>query len=288
MVRLSRVNIYLHGFPNPVIHEYDTLTSEERWDKRCEVIMANPPFMTPKGGIRPLSGDRCRTAAARQKGKWPMVKLGAVGLFRIESGGTPSSTNQEYWAGNICWATLVDLPQEELVCELRDTQRKITKKGLKESSAVLLPPNSIIVSSRATIGRIAVNSIPIATNQGFKNVVIEDKDRASAKFVAYAILRLVPKMEMIATGGTFNEISKTDFSNLEIPLPPLEEQERIVAELEWYWKEIEHLRKEIEDLHIKIKQKVASIWSAGACSRLAKAVASHSTQDYSGDSAAAL
>ena len=53
MVRLSRVNMYLHGFPSPVIHEYDTLTSEERWDERCDVIMANPPFMTPKGGIRP-------------------------------------------------------------------------------------------------------------------------------------------------------------------------------------------------------------------------------------------
>ena len=53
MVRLSRANLYLHGFPNPVIHEYDTLTSEERWDERCDVIMANPPFMSPKGGIRP-------------------------------------------------------------------------------------------------------------------------------------------------------------------------------------------------------------------------------------------
>lgn len=55
MVRLSRVNMYLHGFPNPTIHEYDTLTSEEHWDERYDVIMANPPFMTPKGGIRPHS-----------------------------------------------------------------------------------------------------------------------------------------------------------------------------------------------------------------------------------------
>ncbi|MDD5676568.1 MAG: N-6 DNA methylase [Kiritimatiellae bacterium] len=53
MVRLSRVNLYLHGFPSPVIHEYDTLTSEQRWDERCDVILANPPFMSPKGGIRP-------------------------------------------------------------------------------------------------------------------------------------------------------------------------------------------------------------------------------------------
>lgn len=53
MVRLSRANMYLHGFPQPRIHEYDTLTSEDRWDERYDVIMANPPFMTPKGGIRP-------------------------------------------------------------------------------------------------------------------------------------------------------------------------------------------------------------------------------------------
>ncbi|HYT43416.1 MAG TPA: N-6 DNA methylase [Methylomirabilota bacterium] len=53
MVRLSLVNLYLHGFPNPNIREYDTLTSEERWDEHYDVIMANPPFMSPKGGIRP-------------------------------------------------------------------------------------------------------------------------------------------------------------------------------------------------------------------------------------------
>jgi hypothetical protein len=53
MVRLSRANMYLHGFANPRIHEYDTLTSEDRWDERFDVIMANPPFMSPKGGIRP-------------------------------------------------------------------------------------------------------------------------------------------------------------------------------------------------------------------------------------------
>lgn len=53
MVKLSLVNMYLHGFPSPNIHEYDTLTSEERWDERFDVMMANPPFMTPKGGIRP-------------------------------------------------------------------------------------------------------------------------------------------------------------------------------------------------------------------------------------------
>ena len=53
MVRLSLVNLYLHGFADPRIHEYDTLTSDERWSHRADVILANPPFMSPKGGIRP-------------------------------------------------------------------------------------------------------------------------------------------------------------------------------------------------------------------------------------------
>ena len=57
MVRLSRANMYLHGFPQPRIHEYDTLTSEERWDERYDVIMANPPFMSPKGGSARIIGS---------------------------------------------------------------------------------------------------------------------------------------------------------------------------------------------------------------------------------------
>ena len=53
MVRLSLVNLYLHGFADPHVFEYDTLTSEERWNEYADVILANPPFMSPKGGIRP-------------------------------------------------------------------------------------------------------------------------------------------------------------------------------------------------------------------------------------------
>jgi len=53
MVKLSKVNMYLHGFAEPKIYEYDTLSSDEKWDEMYDVIMANPPFMSPKGGIRP-------------------------------------------------------------------------------------------------------------------------------------------------------------------------------------------------------------------------------------------
>jgi len=106
-----------------------------------------------------------------------------------------------------------------------------------------LPKRSILVSTRATIGRIAIAQVPVATNQGFKNVVIQDFDQVSEQFVAYMLSKLVPVMDRMASGGTFKEISKTNFCQLEIPLPPLDEQERIVAELEGYRKVIDGARQ---------------------------------------------
>ena len=400
MVRLSLVNLYLHGFPSPRVDEYDTLTSDERWNDHYDVILANPPFMSPKGGIKPhkrfsiqakrsevlfvdyiaehltptgragiivpegiifqsqtaykelrkmlvqqslvavislpagcfnpysgvktsilildkslakqadsvaffkiendgyglgaqrravansdlpqvkkeldeylsalrqrhavselsptcglivakeklaangefnLSGERYREGVATNQ-SFPLVALGDQALFRVESGGTPKSDVAEYWNGEVAWATLVDLPATDFISQITATQRTISSKGLKESSAKLVPANSVIVSTRATIGRIAINRVPIATNQGFKNVVIEDLTRAVPEYVALALTRLVPTMKAWATGGTFAEISKSKFCELEIPLPPLEVQKEIVAEIEGYQKVIDGAR----------------------------------------------
>src|SRR5690606_4192382 len=127
------------------------------------------------------------------------------------------------------WATLVDLPATDFITEIVETKRTISAKGLKESSAKMIPENSVIVSTRATIGRIAINRVPLATNQGFKNVIIKDHERAIPEFVALALTKLVPTMKAWATGGTFAEISKSKFCELQIPLPPLEVQKEIVA-----------------------------------------------------------
>ena len=164
--------------------------------------------------------------------EWPMVPIGDSELFHIESGGTPKSNVEEYWNGEIPWITLVDLPATDFITEIKSTRRTITKFGLKKSAAKLIPKNSVIVSTRATIGRIAINRIPLATNQGFKNIIVKDPDRAVPKYIAFALTKLVPIMEAQATGGTFKEISKSRFSELQIALPPLNIQQAIVAEIE--------------------------------------------------------
>ena len=157
-----------------------------------------------------LSGERYREGAASNH-LFPLVSLGKQNLFRIESGGTPKSDVDEYWGGGIPWATLVDLPAADFISEITTTKRTISEKGLIKSSAKMIPADSVVVSTRATIGRIAINRVPIATNQGFKNVVIEDSSQAVAEFVALALTKLVPTMQAWATGGTFAEISKSKF-----------------------------------------------------------------------------
>ncbi len=415
MVRLSLVNMYLHSFANPSIYEYDTLTSEDRWDERYDVIMANPPFMSPKGGIRPhsrfsikakrsevlfvdyiaehlnvhgragvivpegiifqsqnayknlrrmlidegylyavislpagvfqpysgvktsilimdktlakktteilfvkiandgfdlgaqrrpiekndlpqalevvkgwkqaigegkgfefneddktiahtvrkekiaesgdynLSGDRYKEVMSYANVKWPMVELGDKSLFQIESGGTPSSNKSEYWDGDIRWITLVDLPKENFITYISDTKRKITELGLSNSSAKLLPNKTVLVSSRATIGRIAISQTELATNQGFKNVIIKDFSKVNEKYLACMLMRLVPQMEQMGTGGTYKEISRASFSTLRIPLPPLEVQEKIVAELDGYQEIIDGAKQIVENYKPTIK-----------------------------------
>lgn len=402
MVRLSRVNMYLHQFPNPTIHEYDTLTTEDRWDDNFDVILANPPFMTPKGGIRPhnrfavranrsevlfvdyiaehlnpggragvvvpegiifqssnaykalrrmlveenylyavvslpagvfnpysgvktsillldktlarqsenilfvrITSDGFDLGAQRREVKvndvpialgliktfqtdpfmplpesklaqlvskiniceskdynlsaeryksngdekyyWPMVRLGNEEFFRIESGGTPSSSKREYWDGEIPWVTLVDLPQKDIVTFINSTQRKISEAGYKHSSAKIIPKNSVLISSRATIGRIAVNLIELATNQGFKNIIILDKTKVDTRYLAYVLTGLVDRMNELGSGGTYKEISKSTLSTLEIPLPSLDKQHAIVGEIEGYQKVIDGARQVVEN-----------------------------------------
>ena len=163
---------------------------------------------------------------------WRWARLGDNDIFSVVGGGTPKSQIDEYWNGGIHWITLVDLPAANLITEITDTNRTISEEGLRNSAARIIPANSVTVSSRATIGRIGINRIPLATNQGFKSVVIKDASRAIPEYVAFALTQLVPIMEELASGSTYKEIIKSRFEKLLIPLPPLDEQRRIASDLD--------------------------------------------------------
>lgn len=91
-------------------------------------------------------------------------------LADIQSGGTPSTSNEEFWNGDIRWCTPSDITKNNNIY-LQDTERRITEKGVENSSAILLPIGTILLCTRATIGEMAIANIPMCTNQGFKNLI---------------------------------------------------------------------------------------------------------------------
>ena len=408
MVKLSMVNMYLHRFVNPNIYEYDTLTHDSRWDDNFDVILANPPFMSPKGGIRPhsrfsvssnrsevlfvdyiaehlsingragiivpegiifkadkaykalrkmmvedhflwavvsmpagifkpysgvktsilffdkqkakandeilfvdvqadgfnlgdtrqkikendlpeafqilgayakgqkleknskahcvskkriakegdynLSGNRYKNSETLHA-KYPLIELGDEDFFEILSGNTPPTKVPEYWRGNIPCITIADLDKTKIT-EVSTAKKLITPLGLENTSAKLTPPDSVLLSTRATIGIIAINKIPLVTDRGFKNIVIRQKDKLLTHFLAYVLLGKIDEMKAKSMGLTFKEIPKDNLKTIKIPLPPVEIQKKIVTEIENYQKIIDGARQIIDNWKPSIKVKL--------------------------------
>jgi type I restriction enzyme S subunit len=174
---------------------------------------------------------------------WEVVRLGDKRLFEIKLGGTPKTSVSDYWNGKIPWITPNDL-SELTTPYIEDTQRKISTSGLKAGST-LLPENSIILSTRAPIGYIALLRKPMAFNQGCKGIVIKEKKVVSL-FLYYFLLSKVKLLQELGTGSTFKELAKSDLENLKIPLPPLPEQQEIAEVLQTIDQKIEIEKKKKE------------------------------------------
>ena len=158
-------------------------------------------------------------------------KITVADAFYIETGSTPSTTVDDYWKnGTIKWITPKDLGKIKTIW-IDDTERKITHKALEACPIRRIPPESIIISTRAPIGYIAITRDFMAFNQGCKGLVKISKD-IFIPFFYFVLLTKVGEMNYLGSGSTFKEISKSQISNLQIPLPPLPEQHRIVAKIE--------------------------------------------------------
>ena len=154
-----------------------------------------------------------------------------------------------YWDGTVLWVT----PSEVAALSSRfitNTIRKITDKGLRQSSAKLLPINSLIICTRATIGDCCINKKPMCTNQGFKNIIVKDNN---VDFLYYLITKNKNELMRKACGSTFLEISKKDIDNLKFAIPPLPEQEKIAGILSCWDDGIEKLSALIEKKKIQKK-----------------------------------
>jgi type I restriction enzyme S subunit len=174
------------------------------------------------------------------EGEWEEKKLGEVA--ETTGGGTPDTTIEEYWNGEIQWFT----PSEIKSNYVSKSERTITKLGLNKSSAKLLPAGTILVTTRATIGEVAIATEECSTNQGFQSFIV-NKDINNI-FIANWVKQNKNELIRRAKGSTFAEISKSEIERIPILLPSTPEQTKIASLLQFLDHRLSTQREIIEEL----------------------------------------
>ena len=155
-----------------------------------------------------------------------MKKIKIKELGKIISGGTPSTANENFWDGELIWITPKDLSKNKSKY-IFNGERNITQDGLEHSSAKLLPVNSVLLSSRAPIGYLAIAGCELTTNQGFKSIICDDSI-VLPEYLYYSLSTKIADLISISYGSTFLELSKSSFENFELSIHSIQEQQHIV------------------------------------------------------------
>lgn len=182
---------------------------------------------------------------------WEDTTLGEIA--DVVSGATPKTSVERYWGGEVCWATPRDLSDLEGPY-ISATSRTLTAEGLKSCSASVLPSESVLLSSRAPIGYVAINKVPMATNQGFKSLV-PDPSRIDPRFLCVWLRRHRAQIESLGSGATFKEVSKRVVEGIHISLPPLTEQRQFGHVLDT----VEAMRIRLRDTLVELDVLCASL-----------------------------
>lgn len=178
--------------------------------------------MSEERDKKPGLVPRLRFPEFREAGEWEVKPLSAIA--RITQGGTPSTTIPEYWGGDIQWLTPAEMGKD-VNPYISKTARTITNEGLRNCSSELLPPGSVILSTRAPIGHLAINSVPMAINQGCRGIVVQPK--FIAKFVYFSLDYFRARLERLGAGNTFKELSGSALKSFTITIPQEKEQQKI-------------------------------------------------------------
>ena len=159
--------------------------------------------------------------------EWKTCKLSEIGV--IVGGATPSTKNPEFYDGDIPWITPKDLTNWSNMY-ISQGERSITKAGYDSASCKMMPKGSVLFTSRAPIGYIAIAANEVCTNQGFKSVV-PNTELIDSQFLYYSLIFNKNKIIAMGSGTTFAEISGKVMASVEISLPPLDIQKKIAAQL---------------------------------------------------------
>jgi len=156
---------------------------------------------------------------------WQIEKI--ENIFNIFGGTTPSTSVKEFWNGNINWVTPSDLNKLLQNIYLIQTEKKITEEAVKKYSLNIFNENNILLSTRASIGLVAINKFPVTINQGMTALIPKNKSTISPYYFMYYFSWIKKYLNQLAAGSTFREISKSTIRNINVCLPEFKEQEKI-------------------------------------------------------------
>ena len=175
--------------------------------------------------------------------KWEMVRLGDV--CEIVSGSTPSTSKSELWNGGVKWVTPAELSDSSYF--VHDTERNISEKaGLRP-----MPVGTVLLSSRAPIGKVAIAAVPMCCNQGFKNLICSEL--IHNRYLYRWLKNQTVYLNDLGRGATFKEISKSIVEDIGIPLPPIGVQKKIADILDRATALIEKRKAQIAKLDLLVK-----------------------------------
>ena len=210
-----------------------------------------------------LSGERYRESIVRSKTKWQLGELGEV-CDGILSGGTPSTKNEEYWNGEFPWITSADIVDVKTAIP----RKYITEKAIKESATNLIPKGNLIVVTRVGLGKLFRNDFDVCISQDSQGLII--KDAINADYLVYVLKNRVENFKKVSQGSTIQGVTKRQLSEIQIPIPPLDVQKEIVAEIEGYQKVIDGARAVVDNYrpHIAVDPEWPMVALGEVCGRL--------------------
>ena len=185
-----------------------------------------------------------------------MVKYKLGDICEIVGGSTPKSDIADYWNGDIKWITPAELTDESYI--VNDTVRKITELAVQKTGLTPFPAGTVILSSRAPIGKVAIAGCQMYCNQGFKNLICSDV--INNRYLYWFLKGKNEYLNSLGRGATFKEISKQIVASIEINVPPLEKQLQIVEQLEKINKIITIRKQEVADFDTLIKARFVEMF----------------------------
>ena len=167
-------------------------------------------------------------------------KLGEI--CEIVSGSTPKTGIAEYWGGELKWITPAEISEDSYI--ITDSVRKLTESGIKKTGLTPLPKGTVILSSRAPIGKVAIAGCEMYCNQGFKNLICTKK--INNRYLYWFLKGNTAYLNSLGRGATFKEISKQIVSGIEINVPDMNQQMQAVENLEKVWRIIQLRKQELQ------------------------------------------